>query len=125
MLDDFRERERLREERQRVRADMLAERLSDDADASADATTFRKIGRAISWQPERMRYRLLLAVPGLVGIALAYYLVYFHDVPSTIGFIVAGIIPIVLAVLTTLGARGYAARREREEDVASRQRGAR
>ena len=72
MLDQLQEQERLREERKRVRADMLAERLRDGRDASLDTAdgAFRQIWRAISWRPERMRHRLLLGIPGLAVLAL-------------------------------------------------------
>lgn len=127
MLDHLQERERLREERKRVRADMLVERLRDGSDAAVDAAdgAFRRIWRAISWTPERMRHRLLLGIPGLAVLALAYFLAYFHDAPPVATFVLASFVPLALAVLTSLIARGYLARRAREEAVSGRQRGAR
>ena len=127
MLDHLQEQERLREERKRVRADMLAERLrdgSEGADGGIDGG-FRRIWRAISWTPERMRHRLLLGIPGLAVLALAYFLVYFRDAPPVVAFVLTGFVPLALAVLTSLIARGYLARRGREEAVSGRQRGAR
>ena len=127
MLDHLQERERLREERKRVRADMLVERLRDGSDAAVDAAdgAFRRIWRAISWKPERMRHRLLLGIPGLAVLALAYFLASFHDAPPVATFVLASFVPLALAVLTSLIARGYLARRAREEAISGRQRGAR
>lgn len=119
MLDHLRERERLREERERVRVDVLAARLR----AAAADGAFRRIWRAISWTPERMRHRLLLGIPGLAVLAL--FLVYFHDAPPIVAFVIGGVVPLAFAVLTSLIVRGYLARRAREEAVSGRQRGAR
>lgn len=127
MLDHLQEQERLREERKRVRADMLAERLRDGSDAAVDAAdgAFRRIWRAISWTPERMRHRLLLGIPGLAILALAYFFAYFRDAPHVVTFVLSAFAPLALAVLISLIARGYLARRGREEAVSGRQRGAR
>lgn len=127
MLDQLQEQERLREERKRVRADMLAERLRDGRDASLDTAdgAFRQIWRAVSWKPKRMRHRLLLGIPGLAVLALAYFLAYVHDASPVVAFVLTGFAPLALAVLTGLIARGYLARRARERAISGRQRGAR
>ncbi len=127
MLDPQSERRHHEERWQRVRAEVVAERLRDAADASADAADglFRRINRAISWRPEQWRYRLLLAVPGLAVLSLAYYLVYFHDAPPVVAFVLTVLVPLAFAALTGLIARGYIARQRREEAIANRQRGAR
>lgn len=122
MLDHLLERERLREERERVRADVLAERLRNASDVGGG---FRRIWRAISWTPERMRHRLILGIPGFAVIALAYFLASFRDASPVAAFALAAFVPLALTVLTSLIARGYLARRAREEAISGRQRGAR
>ena len=73
MLDPHRERERLREERKRIRADMLAERLRDARDAAAYAAERRGLVRIFKWKPRGMRQRAIywaLLVPVLFGGSL-------------------------------------------------------
>lgn len=71
MLDPHRERERLREERKRIRADVLAERLRDARDAAAYAAERRGLVRIFKWKPRGRRQRVIywaLSVPVLFGV---------------------------------------------------------
>ena len=73
MLDPLRERERLREERKRIRADVLAERLRDARDAAASAAERRGLVRILKWKPRGGRQRAIywaLLVPALFGGSL-------------------------------------------------------
>ena len=126
MLDHLQERERLREERKRIHADALAERLQDAADASVDASAnaIRRLWRVLSWQPERMRHRFILGIPGLALSAILLVLAASGNVPFAL--VAAGLFaPVILSVLIGIVVRNHAARREREDALTSRQRGAR
>ena len=73
MLDPLRERERLREERKRIRADVLAERLREARDAAAYAAERRRLVRIFTWKPRGGRQRAIywaLLVPVLLGGSL-------------------------------------------------------
>ena len=126
MLDHLQERERLREERKRARADALAERLRDAADASLDTADgfFRRLWRGLSWQPERMRHRFIFAIPGLAISLILLVLAASGNVPFAL--VAAGLFaPVILSALIGIVVRNHAARREREDALTSRQRGAR
>ena len=129
MLDPRMERRHHEERWKRVRAEVVAERLRDAADASVDASAndaIQRINKAISWKPRQWRYRALLAIPGLAVIALLFVIFTFVvDASPVVSLIVSTLVPFVLMALTTLVARGYAARREHEDALTSRQRGAR
>ena len=78
MLDPLRERERLREERKRIRADVLAERLQDARDAAAYAAERRRLVRILTWKPRGRRQRVIywtLSAPVLFGVPLLVTLV--------------------------------------------------
>ena len=127
MLDPRMERRHHEERWKRVRAEVVAERLQDDADASVDASAnaIRRINKAISWRPRQWRYRTLLAIPGLAVIALLFVIFTFVvDASPVVSLIVSTLVPFVLMALTTLVVRNHAARREREDALTSRQRGA-
>ena len=126
MLDHLQERERLREERKRARADVLAERLRDAADASLDTADgfFRRLWQGLSWQPERMRHRFIFAIPGLAISLILLVLAASGNVPFAL--VAAGLFaPVILSALIGIVVRNHASRREREEALTSRQRGAR
>ena len=127
MLDPRLERQHNEERWKRVRAEVVAERLRDAADASVDAAdgAFRRINKAISWKPEQGRTRLLLgALTIALGAALAVLTLYV-DMPGIWGQIIQAVVPVVVGCLIGLIARGYLTRQRREESILKRQRGAR
>lgn len=128
MLDPRMERRHHEKRWKRARAEVVAERLRDAADASLDTAdgAFRRINKAISWKPRQWRYRALIAIPGMAVIALLFVIFTFAvDASPVVSLIVSTLAPFALMALITLVARGYAVRREREDALTSRQRGAR
>ena len=126
MLDPQMERRHHEERWKRVRAEVVAERLQDAADASVDASAnaIRRLWRVLSWQPERMRHRFILGIPGLALSAILLVLAASGNVPFAL--VAAGLFaPVILSVLIGIVVRNHAARREHEEALTSRQRGAR
>lgn len=127
MLDPHMERRHHEERWKRVRAEVVAERLRDAADASRDAADglFQQVNRAVSWKPEQGRSRLLLgALTIALGAALAVLTLYV-DMPGIWGQIIQAVVPVMVGCLIGLIARGYLARQRREESILRRQRGAR
>ena len=127
MLDPWTERQHHEERWKRVRADVLAERLREARDASADAAdgAFHRINRAVSWKPECGRSRLLWGtLLFALGMALTLLPLYV-DMPSIWGHVLPAAIPVAVGLTLGLIARKYVARQRREESIISRQRGAR
>lgn len=127
MLDPWSERQQHRERWKRVRAEVLAERLQDAADAALDTADsgFRRINRAISWKPERGRSRLLFGILTFAFGAALIALPLLVDLPHIWRHILPAVGPVVIGTMIGLIARGYVSRQRREESVLSRQRGAR
>ena len=126
MLDPHMERRHNEERWKRVRAEVVAERLRDAADASVDASTnaIRRLWRGLNWQPERMRHRFILAIPGLAISLILLVLAASGNAPFA--FVAAGLFaPVILSALIGIVVRNHAARRAREDALTSRQRGAR
>ena len=127
MLDPWSERQQHRERWKRLRADVLAERLRDAADAALDTADsgFQRINRAISWQPERGRSRLLFGILTFALGAALIALPLLVDLPHVWRHILPAAGPVVIGTMIGLIARGYVSRQRREESILSRQRGAR
>ncbi len=126
MLDPHMERRHHEERWRRVRAEVVAERLRDAADASLDTTDgiFRRLWQGLSWQPERMRHRFIFAIPGLAISLILLVLAASGNIPFAL--VAAGLFaPVILSALIGIVVRNHASRREREEALTGRQRGAR
>ena len=126
MLDPRLERRYHEERWKRVRAEVVAERLGDAADASVDASTnaIRRLWRGLNWQPERMRHRFIFAIPGLAISLILLVLAASGNAPFAL--VAAGLFaPVILSALIGIVVRNHASRREHEDALTSRQRGAR
>lgn len=102
----------------------LIERFEEGFYGSIDATgeALSRVNRAFSWQPQRMRYRVLVAVLGTaLGIG-AIFIRFIFDGPDLLLGIVAVLVPAALMAVAGLVVRNYLSRREQEESIATRQR---
>ena len=116
-----------REETQRVKhrgTPELIERFEEGFYGSIDATgeALSRLNRALSWQPQRMRYRVLVAVLGAALGVGAVFLRFIIDGPDVLLGVVAVVVPAALMVVSGFVVRNYLSRRQREESTATRQR---
>ncbi|MXY36858.1 MAG: hypothetical protein F4Y54_08895 [Dehalococcoidia bacterium] len=102
----------------------LIERFEEGFYGSIDATgeAISRVNRALSWQPRRMRYQVLVAVLGAALGVGAVFIRFVFDGPDLLLGIVAVLVPAALMTVAGLVMRNYLSRRQREESIADRQR---